>query len=116
MGARNGVTAAMMAQAGFSGVPDVLEGEHNGLEAHSTQPRPEEMASGLGSRFYVRETAIKTFLRRVPDPVRARRAADTTTRARPDTGNRRSRESPAFRKTARGSSTTARCPTSTCSI
>ena len=61
MGARNGVTAAMMAQAGFSGVPDVLEGEHNGLEAHSTQPRPEEMASGLGSRFYVRETAIKTF-------------------------------------------------------
>jgi 2-methylcitrate dehydratase PrpD len=61
MGARNGVTAAMMAQAGFSGVPDVLEGEHNGLEAHSTQPRPEEMAAGLGRRFYVTETAIKTF-------------------------------------------------------
>src|SRR5215813_12117847 len=33
MGARNGVTAALMAQAGFSGVPDVLEGEHNGLDA-----------------------------------------------------------------------------------
>src|SRR5262245_41932884 len=61
MGARNGVTAATMAQAGFSGVPDVLEGEHNGLEAHSTQPRPEEMAAGLGRRFYVTETAIKTF-------------------------------------------------------
>jgi 2-methylcitrate dehydratase PrpD len=61
MGARNGVTAAIMAQAGFSGVPDVLEGEHNGLEAHSTQPRPEEMAAGLGRRFYVTETAIKTF-------------------------------------------------------
>jgi 2-methylcitrate dehydratase PrpD len=61
MGARNGVTAALMAQAGFSGVPDVLEGEHNGLEAHSTQPRPEEMAAGLGRRFYVTETAIKTF-------------------------------------------------------
>jgi 2-methylcitrate dehydratase PrpD len=61
MGARNGVTAAMMAQAGFSGVPDVLEGEHNGLEAHSTQPRPEEMAAELGRRFYVTETAIKTF-------------------------------------------------------
>lgn len=61
MGARNGVTAAMMAQAGFSGVPDVLEGEHNGLEAHSTQPRPEEMAADLGRRFYVTETAIKTF-------------------------------------------------------
>jgi 2-methylcitrate dehydratase PrpD len=61
MGARNGVTAAVMAQAGFSGVPDVLEGEHNALEAHSTQPRPEEMAADLGRRFYVSETAIKTF-------------------------------------------------------
>jgi len=61
MGARNGVTAALMAQAGFSGVPDVLEGEHNALEAHSTQPRPEEMAADLGRRFYVTETAIKTF-------------------------------------------------------
>jgi 2-methylcitrate dehydratase PrpD len=61
MGARNGVTAALMAQAGFSGVPDVLEGEHNGLEAHSAQPRPEEMAADLGRRFYVNETAIKTF-------------------------------------------------------
>ena len=61
MGARNGVTAALMAQAGFSGVPDVLEGEHNALEAHSTQPRPEEMAADLGKRFYVTETAIKTF-------------------------------------------------------
>jgi 2-methylcitrate dehydratase PrpD len=61
MGARNGVTAATMAQAGFTGVPDVLEGEHNGIEAHSTQPRPEEMAADLGRRFYVTETAIKTF-------------------------------------------------------
>lgn len=61
MGARNGVTAALMAQAGFSGVPDVLEGEHNGLQAHSAQPRPEEMAADLGRRFYVTETAIKTF-------------------------------------------------------
>ena len=61
MGARNGVTAAMMAHAGFTGVPDVLEGEHNALEAHSTQPRPEEMATDLGRRFYVTETAIKTF-------------------------------------------------------
>src|SRR5258705_13524830 len=61
MGARNGVTAALMVQAGFTGVPDVLEGEHNGLEAHSAQPRPEEMAADLGRRFYVSETAIQTF-------------------------------------------------------
>jgi 2-methylcitrate dehydratase PrpD len=61
MGARNGVTAALMVQTGFTGVPDVLEGEHNALEAHSTQPRPEEMVNGLGLRFFITETAIKTF-------------------------------------------------------
>src|SRR5262249_9871478 len=33
MGARNGVTAAVMVDHGFSGVRDVLDGEHNMLEA-----------------------------------------------------------------------------------
>ena len=61
MGARNGVTAAIMAQMGFSGVWDVLDGEHNALIALSTEPRPEEMVAGLGSRFFVTETAIKPF-------------------------------------------------------
>jgi len=61
MGARNGVTAAVMAQAGFTGVRDVLDGEHNVLIALSSEPHPEEMVAGLGSRFYVTETAIKTF-------------------------------------------------------
>jgi 2-methylcitrate dehydratase PrpD len=61
MGARNGVTAAVMAQMGFSGVWDVLDGEHNALIALSTQSRPEEMVAGLGSRYFVTETAIKPF-------------------------------------------------------
>jgi 2-methylcitrate dehydratase PrpD len=61
MGARNGVTAALMAQAGFTGVPDVLDGEHNALQALSREPKPEEMVSGLGERFFVTETAIKVF-------------------------------------------------------
>jgi len=61
MGARNGVTAAIMAQMGFSGVWDVLDGEHNALAALSTAPRPDEMVAGLGSRFFVAETAIKPF-------------------------------------------------------
>lgn len=61
MGARNGVTAALMVQLGFTGVEDVLEGEHNALEAHSREPKPEEMARDLGTRFFVTETAIKTF-------------------------------------------------------
>ena len=61
MGARNGVTAALMAQAGFTGVPDVLDGEHNALQALSREPRPEEMVADLGSRFFITETAIKVF-------------------------------------------------------
>ena len=61
MGARNGVTAAIMVQLGFTGVWDVLDGEHNALMALSTEPKPEEMISELGSRYYVTETAIKPF-------------------------------------------------------
>ena len=61
MGARNGVTAAIMVQLGFTGVWDVLDGEHNALQALSTDPKPEEMVAALGSRFFVTETAIKPF-------------------------------------------------------
>lgn len=61
MGARNGVTAVGMVEAGLTGVADVLDGRHNLLNALSTDPRPEAMLEGLGSRFYVTETAIKTF-------------------------------------------------------
>ncbi len=61
MGARNGVAAATMIQAGFTGVLDALEGKRNVLDALSTEAAPEEMVADLGSRFYVTETAIKTF-------------------------------------------------------
>src|SRR5205085_727039 len=61
MGARNGVTAAIMAQMGMSGVSDVFDGEHNALQALSTDARPEEMVAELGSRYFVTETAIKPY-------------------------------------------------------
>jgi 2-methylcitrate dehydratase PrpD len=61
MGARNGVTAVTMVQSGFTGVTEVLDGEHNMIIALSTQPKPEEMVAGLGTRYFVTETAIKTF-------------------------------------------------------
>jgi 2-methylcitrate dehydratase PrpD len=61
MGARNGVTAALMVQMGFTGVEEVLDGEHNMIEALSTQPDPERMVADLGVRYFVTETAIKTF-------------------------------------------------------
>jgi 2-methylcitrate dehydratase PrpD len=61
MGARNGVTAVSMVQAGLTGVYDVLDGTHNLFIALSTSPKPEEMVKGLGSHFYVAETAIKKY-------------------------------------------------------
>ena len=61
MGARNGVTAVTMVQAGMTGVNDVLDGANNLFIALSTNPKPEAMLDGLGSRFYVTETAIKTY-------------------------------------------------------
>jgi len=61
MGARNGVAAATMIQAGFTGVADALDAEPNVFRAHSPQPAPEEFVADLGRRFYVEETAIKTF-------------------------------------------------------
>jgi 2-methylcitrate dehydratase PrpD len=61
MGARNGVMAVGMVQAGLTGVSDVLDGTHNLFIALSTQPRPEEMVMDLGTRYWVTETAIKTF-------------------------------------------------------
>ena len=61
MGARNGVQAVTMVQSGMTGVADVLDGTHNLLIALSTQPNPQALLDGLGSRFYVTETAIKTY-------------------------------------------------------
>jgi 2-methylcitrate dehydratase PrpD len=61
MGARNGVMAVTMVEAGMTGVNDVLDGTNNLFIALSTQPRPEAMVEGLGQQFYVSETAIKTF-------------------------------------------------------
>jgi len=61
MGARNGVQAVTMVQAGMTGVYDVLDGTHNLFIALSTQPKPQAMIDGLGSHFYVIDTAIKTY-------------------------------------------------------
>jgi 2-methylcitrate dehydratase PrpD len=61
MGARNGVTAVVMVQEGFTGVPDVLSGRHNAIQALSSKPDPEALMADLGSRFFVSETGIKTY-------------------------------------------------------
>ncbi len=62
MGARNGATAAVFVQQGFTGVHDVLDGTHNLLIALSTEPDPEFMVKDLGKRFFITESSIKTFM------------------------------------------------------
>jgi len=61
MGVRNGVMGATLIAAGFTGVADALDAAPNVFRAHSPRPSPEEIVAGLGTRFYVEETAIKTF-------------------------------------------------------
>ena len=61
MGARNGVGAVTMVEAGMTGVPNVLDGVHNLFLALSVKPNPEAMVGGLGSLFYVTQSAIKTY-------------------------------------------------------
>jgi 2-methylcitrate dehydratase PrpD len=69
MGARNGVLAATMVAAGFSGVEGVLTGEHSYLSTFADHPHADVLTDGLGSRFEVMETAIKKWC--VGSPIQA---------------------------------------------
>jgi 2-methylcitrate dehydratase PrpD len=61
MPARNGVTAAILIQSGFTGVWDPFAGERNFFEAFSPSARPERLAEGLGSHYEIMFTNIKKF-------------------------------------------------------
>lgn len=61
MPARNGVSAAVLVQSGFTGMSDVFEGEKNFLGAYSSSPHPDRLVEGLGSRYEIMATSIKRF-------------------------------------------------------
>jgi len=61
MPARNGVTAATMVAAGFTGVDDVFAGERNFLQAYSAAPDPSQLAEALGERYEILATNIKKW-------------------------------------------------------
>jgi 2-methylcitrate dehydratase PrpD len=61
MPARNGVTAATMVAAGFTGVDDVFSGERNFFEAYAPNPNPGLLAEELGTRFEILRTNIKKW-------------------------------------------------------
>jgi 2-methylcitrate dehydratase PrpD len=61
MPARNGVTAAAMVAAGFTGVDDVFSGERNFFEAYAPAAEPERLSEQLGARFEIMGTNIKKW-------------------------------------------------------
>jgi 2-methylcitrate dehydratase PrpD len=69
MPARNGVTAALLIQSGFTGVSDPFSGENNFFRAFSTRPKPERLTERLGSHYEIMSTNIKKFA--VGSPIQA---------------------------------------------
>jgi 2-methylcitrate dehydratase PrpD len=61
MGARNGVTAAILVQSGFTGVADVFSGEHNYFESFSPVADEGLLVEALGERYEIERTDIKKF-------------------------------------------------------
>jgi 2-methylcitrate dehydratase PrpD len=61
MTARNGVTAAVVVQSGFTGVSDSFSGEHNFFNAFSTRPSPERLTERLGRDYEIMATDMKKF-------------------------------------------------------
>ncbi len=69
MPARNGVTAALLVQAGATGVDDVLSGQDNFLADYAPQADPAKLIEKLGERYEVTRTNIKKWT--VGSPIQA---------------------------------------------
>jgi 2-methylcitrate dehydratase PrpD len=61
MGARNGVTAALLMQSGFTGVGDVFSGRDNFFASYAPKADPAGLIEGLGEHYEVSETIIKKW-------------------------------------------------------
>jgi 2-methylcitrate dehydratase PrpD len=59
MGARNGVTAALLVQSGFTGVNDVLSGSQHFMASYAPRADPAGLIDQLGARYEVTLTSIK---------------------------------------------------------
>src|SRR5580692_462257 len=69
MPARNGITAALLVQAGATGVDDVLSGQDNFLADYAPQADPARLIEKLGERYEVTRTNIKKWT--VGSPIQA---------------------------------------------
>jgi 2-methylcitrate dehydratase PrpD len=60
--AQSGVYAALLAQQGFTGIPDVVEAGYGGfLSSYSDQPNPARLTEGLGSIWEINHTGYKPY-------------------------------------------------------
>jgi len=70
MPARNGMTAAAMLEAGFTGIEDDLEGYNGFLPSFGAEKAaPEQLGDDLGERFEIMRTNIKKYS--VGSPIQA---------------------------------------------
>lgn len=69
MGARNGVSSALMVASGFTGVEDVFSGERCFYDAYGNDADRSILAHELGTRFEILETSIKRWT--VGSPIQA---------------------------------------------
>lgn len=69
MGARNGVFAALIVDAGASGVSDPLVGRHSFLAGFAENPDETVLTKGLGREFEVMQASIKKWC--VGSPIQA---------------------------------------------
>ena len=69
VGARNGVAAALMVGAGWTGVDDVFTGQYNFFNAYGPAADPAKLIDGLGDRYEVVRTNIKKWS--VGSPIQA---------------------------------------------
>ena len=69
MTARNGVTSALVVQAGWNGVDDIFSGADNFFLAYAPKAQPEQLVEKLGERFEIAATDIKKWT--VGSPIQA---------------------------------------------
>ena len=56
---QSGVLSATLAQLGYTGPRDILEGRNGFLQAYSDEPEPSRLVQGLGNDFSVMHTGVK---------------------------------------------------------
>jgi 2-methylcitrate dehydratase PrpD len=61
MGARNGVTAALLVRSGWTGMNDVLAGPQNFVKSYAPKADPAKLAEDLGKRYEVSLTSLKAW-------------------------------------------------------